>query len=116
MGHIEPGIVITIVSVIFGSTGFWSAIMALITRKTDKKSAESKALIALLHSTIYTKATFYIKRGAVTTDEFEDLECLYQPYVSMGGNGTGKTLFERVAKLDFVSTEEAIEMDNKGVA
>ena len=57
------------------------------------------ALLALLHDRIYDLAESYIVRGWITLKELDNLTYLYTPYVRLGGNGTGKGLFEKCKNL-----------------
>lgn len=43
---------------------------------------------------------FYIERGWVTKEEFQDLNrYLYEPYREMGGDGTAERVMEQVKQL-----------------
>lgn len=92
-------IVITIVSTLLASAGFW----AFITNVVDKKSARSKMLLGLGHDRIMYLGMKYIERGKITQGEYENLyKYLYEPYKKMGGNGTAERLMEEVKKLELV--------------
>ena len=89
----------TIVIAIFGSTGLWTLINNLIASHKSKRSVEKKALLALLHDKLYYLCQHFISKGSITADELENLEYLYKPYSSLGGNGTCKRLYEEVLRL-----------------
>lgn len=92
-------IVLTIVSTLLASAGFW----AFITNVVDKKSARSKMLLGLGHDRIMYLGMKYIERGKITQGEYENLyKYLYEPYKKMGGNGTAERLMEEVKKLELV--------------
>ncbi len=88
-----------IIIAILGSTGLWTLINNIITYFKDKKSIEKKALLALLHDKLYYLCQHFISKGSITADELENLEYLYKPYSSLGGNGTCKRLYEEVLRL-----------------
>jgi hypothetical protein len=41
----------------------------------------------------------YIERGWITQDEYDTLCELYEPYVKLGGNGSGTKIMKEVEKL-----------------
>lgn len=84
---------------IFGATGFWT----LVSKAIDKKSASTKMLLGLGHDKVYELCLTYIKRGSITSDEYENLiKYLYEPYKALGGNGTAERLVVEVKKLPIV--------------
>ena len=89
-----------IITAVFASSGIWSLILYLVQRRDSKKSADKKALIALLHDRIYEKCEASLIRGYITMTEFKAISYLYEPYIELGGNGTGRTLYEQVTKLE----------------
>lgn len=92
--------VLTILASVFGSTGFWALITAVITTKTRKKSAESRMLKGLAHDRICELGSRYIRQGFVTKDQYENLhDYLFIPYRDLGGNGTAEKVVEDVKKL-----------------
>ena len=69
-------------------------------KAADQADANSEAaLLALLHDRIYDLAESYIVRGWITLKELDNLTYLYTPYARLGGNGTGKGLFEKCKAL-----------------
>lgn len=90
---------INIIIAAIASTGFWSFVNTAWTSKHRKKSAESTAMLALLHDKLYFLTQKYIERGSITADEYENICYLYEPYIKLGGNGTCKRLMEEVRKL-----------------
>ena len=93
-------LLIAVFSAVFASTGFWTLINAIYQNKAKSKTAERAALVALLHDRIYDLSQQYIARGFVTIEEYDNLNYLWVTYSDLGGNGTGKKLFEQVGKLD----------------
>lgn len=90
---------------IFASTGFWSLITMLVQRKLENRTAEKKALLALLHERVYRLCSAYITQGYVTTGQYDNLKYLSDAYEKLGGNGTGKKLKQEVDNLP-IRTEE----------
>lgn len=88
-----------ILTAIFASSGIWSIVLYLLQRRDSRKGADKKALIALLHDRIYEKCEAALIRGSITMTEFKAISYLYEPYIELGGNGTGRTLYEEVTKL-----------------
>jgi hypothetical protein len=79
-----------------GSTGLWSFVQWLITRK----SADNDLLLGLAHDRILSLCSEYIKRGDITRSEYENLsKYLYKPYIARGGNGVVKHMMEQVDRL-----------------
>ena len=93
-------IMITIVASVLASSGLWQFILY----KSQRKSTQTQAILALLQNEIYSQAEKAIKAGSITTDDFDNLTCLYEPYEKMGGNGTGATLYNKCK--DLINREE----------
>lgn len=95
-------VIITVIVAIFASTGFWTVINSILARraaKHDKHDALTQMIIGLGHDRIYEICERCITRGYITTSEYDNLKYLYEPYVALGGNGTGVKLKETVDKL-----------------
>ena len=93
-------IMVTIICAIFSSVGFWTFINNVYQNIREKKSAERKALLGLLHEKVTERANAFIARGSVTSSEYEDfVKYIYEPYVALGGNGTGEKLKKEVDML-----------------
>lgn len=96
-------IMVTIICAIFSSVGFWTFVNNVYQNIRDKKSAERKALLGLLHEKLSERATFFIAHGSITRSEYEDfVTYIYEPYVGLGGNGTGEKLKKEVDELRIV--------------
>lgn len=95
-------IIVTLIVAVFGSTGFWSWLM----NKQKKKSAESCLLMGIAYSEIICRCEYYIKRGYISTDEYNELNrYLYKPYHENGGDGTAEKLMEEVKRLPIKKKE-----------
>ena len=96
-------IVISILSTLLASAGFW----AFVTKVIDKKSAKTKLLLGLAHGQIMSLGMTYIQRGSITKCEYEDLyKYYYEPYKKMGGNGTAERLMKEIDKLKIIPDSE----------
>lgn len=92
-------IIITALTTILASTGFWS----YLEKRRAKKSVATKLLIGLAHDRISNLANSFIYRGWITPDEFENLnDYLVVPYYELGGNGYINHLMLSVKELPLV--------------
>ena len=96
-------IIITIITAVFASGGFWafltSRMQARDSRKEDTDMMKA-ALLGLLHDSLMAECENYIDRGSITVKEYEELNRYkYKPYKALGGNGTAETLMESVKDL-----------------
>lgn len=90
----------TVVCSIFASSGLW----AFLQKRKDRTDGKTKLLIGLAHDRIMQSATYYINRGNITADEYENLyEYLYKPYHELGGNGSAERLMKEIDKLHIAS-------------
>ena len=82
------------------STGFWT----IIQKKMDRKNSTTQLVLGLAHDRIVTTGKYYIKRGHITTDEYQNFyQYLYEPYSRFGGNGLAEKIKEGVDELPMVS-------------
>lgn len=89
-------IVITIFTSVLASSGLW----AYIARKNEAKDLKTQMLLGLGHDRIMYLGMTYIRRGSITSDEYENLyNYLYLPYHRMGGNGSAERIMDEVKKL-----------------
>lgn len=84
---------------IFASNGFWTFVQSKSQSRSKTVSAEQKGLLALLHNQLYESCTHYLAVGLITIDEMDNLDCIYEAYHALGGNGTGTRLYERCKAL-----------------
>lgn len=81
---------------IFASAGFWS----FISRWLDKKSANTRATLGICYLGVKMSCKMLLAKGWATTDEIEDIEkYIYEPYKSLGGNGSAERLMNKVREL-----------------
>lgn len=96
-------IMVTIICAIFSSVGFWTFINNVYQNLREKESAERKALLGLLHEKVKSEANAFIAQGSITSSDYEDfVRYVYEPYVGLGGNGTGEKLKREVDRLKIV--------------
>lgn len=98
----DTQIIVTIVLSVLASSGLWQYIIY----KSQSKSVQTQAILALLHNEIYRISEKAIKEGSITSDELDNLTCLYEPYRKMGGNGTGEILYTKAKNLVTVEKEK----------
>ena len=54
-------------------------------------------MLALLHDKVYYLSQKAILRGKIGFNELDNLIELYSAYAKLGGNGTGKELYEQAS-------------------
>lgn len=84
---------------IVGAQGFWTVILYLLQRRDRKKDPESRLLLGIAHDRIVYLCGKAIERGSATTGEIDNISQIYEPYKELGGNGTGKAMYEKFMKL-----------------
>lgn len=65
-----------------------------------------EASLASLHDRIYSGYEVILKRGAVTMKELNNMGHLWRAYSSLGGNGTGKKMYERICAMPVIERED----------
>lgn len=86
---------------------FLGYVVKKISAKVDKQNKEYDALKAavtsMLHDDLYQNCKSYLKQGYIPIDEsdevLDNLNVLYTAYHNLGGNGTGKKLYEKTINL-----------------
>lgn len=98
-------IILAIFSSVLASSGLW----AFLTKKAEKKDNHKDLLIGLAHDRILSLGMFYIERGWITSDEYENLcDYLYKPYRELGGNGSAVRVMAGVDKLEIRSSSDGV--------
>ena len=89
------------------SSGLW----ALLLKRMDHKDTKKQLLLGLAHEHLVSAGKQYIKRGRITTEEYQNFKkYLYEPYSEFGGNGLAKRINDEVEKLPMV-TGNSIGLD-----
>lgn len=101
-------ITLSIILSALASSGLWT----FISKFMDGKDAKAKVLIGLGHDRIVTLGGYYLERGYITRDEYENLnDYLYKPYKELGGNGTAEKIMCDVNKLP-IKNHESVKKEN----
>lgn len=85
------------------SSGFWGYLLHRSEKRAaqqNENSVEREMLRGLAHDRILELGMFYIHRGWITKDEYENLhDYLYVPYRKLKGNGSAEKVMKEVDKL-----------------
>lgn len=97
----------------FGMQGFWALVTEIWRSKQNKKKEKidpedirsmKEAMLAILHDRLYQACRYYLSKGQVDEDGYNNLETMYETYHRFGGNGTGTELYNRTRKLKIVES------------
>ena len=89
------------------SSGLW----AWLLKRMDRKDTTKQLLLGLAHEQLVHTGKKYIKRGRITTEEYQNFKkYLYEPYSEFGGNGLAERIKDEVEKLPIV-TGNSIGLD-----
>lgn len=88
-------IILTIVTALLASSGLW----AFLGKKLDRNNSERELLVGIGHIELAFFGMQYIERGWISRDEYETMQDLYEPYVKLGGNGSGTKIMKELEKL-----------------
>lgn len=93
--HIE--LFVTVLCSVMTCSGFW----AWFQKRSDKKDLMKDLMVGIAHDRIMQSSMYYIERGYITRDEYENLMTyLYEPYKALGGNGSATHMIEEVNRLE----------------
>lgn len=77
-------------------------------QQAAENSNYNKMVLGLVHTKILELGNFYINRGYITPEEYEDLhDYLYLPYQDEGGNGAAQRVMNIVDKLPLKKPENS---------
>lgn len=89
-------VAIAIFGAILGSSGLW----AYLTARRIRDSHRDKLLKGLSHVLITERASKYIERGAIGSEEFALLyNLVYVNYKELGGNGAAERMMHELERL-----------------
>ena len=89
------------------SSGLWT----LLLKRMDRKDTTKQLLLGLAHEQLVNSGKRYIKRGHITTEEYQNFKkYLYEPYSEFGGNVLAERIKDEVEKLPIV-TGNSIGLD-----
>ena len=67
----------------------------------EKNDVKTKLLVGLAHDRLIYLTNKYLEEGWISSENYENLTYMYEPYIQGGGNGTVKRNMEKVEKLPF---------------
>ena len=73
-----------------------------LAKKFRDQEAIKEGIIAILHDRLFQSGMNFIEKGEITLSALENFEGIYTAYHSLGGNGTGTEIYERVKELPLV--------------
>lgn len=83
------------VTAILGGSGVW----AWLKTRTERIDSEDKLLLQIARNQLVSQGRFYLDRGYITMDEYEEYESEYDIYSRLGGNGLARRVFKQVDEL-----------------
>lgn len=83
------------VTALLGGSGIW----AWLKTRTDRNDSEDKLLLQVARNQLVAQGRFYLDRGYITMDEYEEYEFEYDIYSRLGGNGLARRVFKQVDEL-----------------
>lgn len=83
------------VTALLGGSGIW----AWLKTRTDRNDSEGRLLLHVARNQLVSKGRFYLDRGYVTMDEYEEYVSEYDIYSRLGGNGLARRVFKQVDEL-----------------
>lgn len=89
----------TITAILSGS-GMW----AWMKTRTERNDSEDKLLLQVARNQLVSQGRFYLDRGYITMDEYEEYESEYDIYSRLGGNGLARRVFKQVDELPILPT------------
>lgn len=92
-----------LISVVF--SGAYHKLYKQLKTERARTNAINAGVLALLHDRLYQVCTFYLKRKYCTLEDRENLEYMFRPYKTLGGNGTGEDLYNRCLALPYEPIE-----------
>jgi len=73
-----------------------------LAKKFKDQEAIKEGIIAILHDRLFQSGMNFIEKGEITLSALENFEGIYNAYHSLGGNGTGTEIYERVKELPLI--------------
>ena len=82
-------------------TGLTFCYKRLLKRFKDQEAIK-EGIIAILHDRLFQSGMNFIEKGEITVSALENFDGIYNAYHSLGGNGTGTEIYERVKELPLI--------------
>ena len=83
------------VTALLGGSGIW----AWARTRSERNDSEDKLLLQVAKNQLISQGRFYLERGYITMDEYEEYESEYKVYSALGGNGLARRVFKQVDDL-----------------
>ena len=99
MNVLDTSPLIIIIVTIFGATGFWELLRAIIEYKASKNDKITCAILALLRNELLVTCRRALVRQYTTVAELDNVVQLYNSYMELKGNGTVQEIYEDFRKL-----------------
>ena len=88
--------IVTALCAVLASSGFW----LFVQKNSDKNDAKTQLLIGLANDRIVSLGMCYIRRGRISSEEYENLNTyLYKPYSEIYKNGSAARIMQEVDKI-----------------
>lgn len=76
-----------------------------VAHKIKEQEQVKDGILAILHDRLYQLCQYYINQGDISPSALKNIEYLYRSYHTLGGNGTGTELYDRVKKLPITAEQ-----------
>lgn len=83
------------VTALLGGSGIW----AWARTRSERNDSEDQLLLQVAKNQLISQGRFYLERGYITMDEYEEYESEYKVYAALGGNGLARRVFKQVDDL-----------------
>ncbi len=88
-------IILTIITSLLASSGLW----AFLSNRFERNTAEKDLIVGIGHIELVFFGMQFIERGWISREEYDTMRDLYNPYVKLGGNGSGTRIMQELEKL-----------------
>lgn len=113
MTGVEQMFVTAMAAFMAASGGFW----VYLRHRVAEKDAHTILLLSLSHYRIVDLGMEHINKGYVSKEEYDDLlRHFYEPYLSLGGNGSVERIMKLVQRLPLAPIEADREFESKLVS
>lgn len=83
------------ITALLGGSGIW----AWARTRSERNDSEDQLLLQVAKNQLISQGRFYMERGYITMDEYEEYESEYKVYAALGGNGLARRVFKQVDDL-----------------
>lgn len=85
-------------------TAKYKDLTAKFERKEKREHAVEDGVKSILHYLLYRECKVCLDAQQVSTEELKEIEHIYDAYHTLGGNGTGTALYNRILSLPIENT------------